>query len=159
MSEETHKELFAREMAEMTEIPTAEGAPQSIPAMEASRELNRLLESALRMGGDEGKNNEENNADGDREMGGEWRLDTARKLGGVSSLDCCLAAPFVVNSDFVHILCTTIFNEQMKSILHNHNMLHTTNSPSCSLPNSTPCKMNLTPTNPTTTPPTPSSQP
>ena len=66
--------------------------PQSsLTSQDSLRELNRLLESALRIGGKEegGKStNSSNGGDGisgESEEGvGEWRLDTARQLCGVS---------------------------------------------------------------------------
>ena len=47
---------------------------------ESLRELNRLLESALRMGGDEGKGNTHEREEEEQE----WRLNTAMSFGGVS---------------------------------------------------------------------------
>jgi hypothetical protein len=85
---------------EETALLAAAEAAQSTP-QDSLRELNRLLESALRMGGgDEGKSYDASNTssggegvvssneEGSQQLhqGGEWRLDTARRLGGVSSL-------------------------------------------------------------------------
>ncbi|KAL3774740.1 hypothetical protein ACHAWO_012065 [Cyclotella atomus] len=79
----------------------AEEAPpdQAQTPQDSLRELNRLLESALRMGGDDTAKNTTNsgsNGSGDakneeseepqqQQQGGEWRLDTARRLGGLLS--------------------------------------------------------------------------
>ncbi|KAL3804824.1 hypothetical protein HJC23_006596 [Cyclotella cryptica] len=89
-------------MAEMTtETTTTEGQSQSMPtSIDALRELNRLLESALRMGGgDDGKNDASSSAVVDGSVaddgggqgtaagggGDSWRLDTARRLGWLLS--------------------------------------------------------------------------
>jgi hypothetical protein len=87
----------------------AEEAPpdQAQTPQDSLRELNRLLESALRMGGDDTAKNTTNsgsNGSGDakneeseepqqQQQGGEWRLDTARRLGGVSVWMCSKWAP------------------------------------------------------------------
>ncbi|KAL7522989.1 hypothetical protein ACHAWX_007725 [Stephanocyclus meneghinianus] len=85
-------------MAEMTsETAATEAQPQAMPtSIDALRELNRLLESALRMGGDDGKNDasstgvegsgaEDGGGTGNAAAGDSWRLDTARRLGWLLS--------------------------------------------------------------------------
>jgi hypothetical protein len=84
-----NQSLISTEQHKMTEVAADPQTPQ-----DSLRELNRLLESALRMGGDDTKNNNSGNGNGSSDakneeseepQGGEWRLDTARRLGGVST--------------------------------------------------------------------------
>lgn len=97
-------------MAEMSnETAAAEAQPQAMPtSIDALRELNRLLESALRMGGDDGKSDasstgvegsgaEDGGGSGNAAAGDSWRLDTARRLGWVSFYHSSFVSSFWVS--------------------------------------------------------------
>jgi hypothetical protein len=107
----------------MTEVAADPQTPQ-----DSLRELNRLLESALRMGGDDTKNNSSNssgngnssdakNEESEEPQGGEWRLDTARRLGGVSTNIHCNSNYLFSCSIFMPDLLTKMHSSSCYQLL------------------------------------------